>query len=80
MQMNEQSLGTKPYVGLPPELKFTDREWFQALEQFCRVFAIRAGERVVMLTDPLLDGTRQGARRDAGAVHGREHVAPGGAG
>jgi len=55
MQMNERTLGTQPYVGLPPELKFTDREWFQALEQFCRVFAIRPGERVVMLTDPLLD-------------------------
>lgn len=64
MQMNEQSLGTKPYVGLPPELKFTDREWFQALEQFCRVFAIRPGERVVMLTDPLLD------RRVVDAVSG----------
>ena len=64
MQMNEQTLGTKPYVGLPPEPKFTDREWFQALEQFCRVFAIRPGERVVMLTDPLLD------RRVVDAVSG----------
>src|SRR5947208_2852718 len=44
-----------PYVGLPPKRKFTDREWFQALDQFARVFAIRPGERVLMLTDPLLD-------------------------
>ena len=44
-----------PYVGLPPKPKFTDREWFQALDQFARVFAIRPGERVLMLTDPLLD-------------------------
>lgn len=44
-----------PYVGLPPKPKFTDREWFQALDQFSRVFAIRPGERVLMLTDPLLD-------------------------
>jgi hypothetical protein len=53
-----------PYIGLPPKLKFTDREWFQALDQFSRVFAIRAGERVVMLTDPLLD------RRVVDAVSG----------
>src|SRR3954464_10241217 len=44
-----------PYVGLPPKPKFTDRDWFQALDQFARVFAIRPGERVLMLTDPLLD-------------------------
>jgi hypothetical protein len=44
-----------PYVGLPPKAKFTDRDWFQALDQFARVFAIRPGERVLMLTDPLLD-------------------------
>jgi hypothetical protein len=44
-----------PYLGLPPKPKFTDREWFQALDQFSRVFAIRSGERVLMLTDPLLD-------------------------
>ena len=44
-----------PYVGLPPKPKFGDTEWFQALEQFTRVFAIRPGERVLMLTDPLLD-------------------------
>jgi len=44
-----------PYVGLPPAPKFTDREWFQAMDQFTRVFAIRPGEKVLMLTDPLLD-------------------------
>ncbi len=44
-----------PYVGLPPKPKFGDAEWFQAVEQFARVFAIRPGEKVLMLTDPLLD-------------------------
>src|SRR3954470_16531516 len=53
-----------PYVGLPPKPKFTDRDWFQALDQFARVFAIRPGERVLMLTDPLLD------RRVVDAVSG----------
>jgi hypothetical protein len=53
-----------PYVGLPPKPRFGDTEWFQALEQFTRVFAIRPGERVLMLTDPLLD------RRVVDAVSG----------
>src|SRR5207248_1893882 len=44
-----------PYVGLPPMPRSGDADWFQALEQFVRVFAIRPGERVLMLTDPLLD-------------------------
>jgi hypothetical protein len=47
-----------PYVGLPPKLRPAIEEtkhWFQALDQFCRVFAIRPGEKVLMLTDPLLD-------------------------
>src|SRR3954469_20585950 len=44
-----------PYVGLPPKPGFGDAEWFQAVEQFARVFAIRPGEKVLMLTDPLLD-------------------------
>ncbi|MEP6656760.1 MAG: hypothetical protein ABJC33_05960 [Betaproteobacteria bacterium] len=46
------------YVGLPPAPKSAltqTRDYFQALDNFCRVFAIRAGERVIMLTDPLLD-------------------------
>ena len=53
-----------PYVGLPPETRCGDAEWFQALEQFARVFAIRPGERVLILTDPLLD------RRVVDAVSG----------
>ena len=46
------------YVGLPPTLKtsITDtKHYFQALDNFFKVFAIRPGERVLMLTDPLLD-------------------------
>lgn len=46
------------YVGLPPPVKASlteTRDYFQALDNFVRVFAIRAGERVLMLTDPLLD-------------------------
>ena len=46
------------YVGLPPPLKGAITEtknYFQALDNFCRVFAIRPGDRVLMLTDPLLD-------------------------
>lgn len=46
------------YVGLPPKLApaITDtKHYFQALDNFCRVFAIRPGDRVLMLTDPLLD-------------------------
>lgn len=59
MNMNQQS-GHDPiqYVGLPPKLKasLTDtKHYFQALDNFFKVFAIRPGERVLMLTDPLLD-------------------------
>ena len=46
------------YVGTPPPLKGSlteTRHYFQALDNFVRVFAIRPGERVMMLTDPLLD-------------------------
>ena len=46
------------YVGLPPPQKpalTSVREHFQAVDNFCRVFAIRPGDRVVMLTDSLLD-------------------------
>ena len=46
------------FIGLPtplnPEVKQT-REYFQALDNFFRVFAIRPGDRVLMLTDALLD-------------------------
>ncbi len=46
------------YVGLPPPPKASlteTRHYFQALDNFFRVFAIRPGDRVMMLTDPLLD-------------------------
>jgi len=46
------------FVGLPPALKssITDtKHYFQALDNFFKVFAIRQGEHVLMLTDPLLD-------------------------
>ena len=45
------------YVGVPPPSKPSltkTRHYFQALDNFFRVFAIRTGERVMMLTDPLL--------------------------
>lgn len=31
------------------------RDWFQAADNFARVFSIRAGEKVLILSDPLLD-------------------------
>lgn len=40
--------------GLRPELTLT-KHWFQAVDNFTRVFAIRPGERVLVLADPLLD-------------------------
>ena len=46
------------YVGLPPPLNpavTKTKDLFQALDNFTRVFAIRPGEKVLMLTDPLLD-------------------------
>ena len=46
------------YVGLPPPLNASvtrTKDLFQALDNFTRVFAIRPGEKVLMLTDPLLD-------------------------
>jgi hypothetical protein len=59
MNLNEKPAGDPtPYVGLPPQIKpslVETRNWFQAMDQFCRVFAIRPGEKVLMLTDPLLD-------------------------
>jgi hypothetical protein len=46
------------YVGLPtplaPHITET-REFFQALDNFTRTFAFRPGDRVLLLTDPLLD-------------------------
>jgi hypothetical protein len=46
------------YVGLPPPLNASvtrTKDLFQAMDNFACVFAIRPGEKVVMLTDPLLD-------------------------
>jgi hypothetical protein len=46
------------FVGLPPPLNpavTRTKDLFQALDNFTRVFAVRPGERVLMLTDPLLD-------------------------
>jgi hypothetical protein len=46
------------FVGLPPPLNpaiASVKEHFQAVDNFCRVFAIRPGDRVLMLTDALLD-------------------------
>src|SRR5512140_2654258 len=55
--MDEARRG-QAFVGLPPPspaARTQTRHFFQALENFARVFAIRPGERVLMLTDPLLD-------------------------
>ena len=46
------------YIGLPRPARSSlteTRHYFQALDNFFRVFAIQSGERVMMLTDPLLD-------------------------
>ena len=46
------------YIGTPPPLNPSNtatKNYFQALDNFTRVFAIRPGDRVLMLTDPLLD-------------------------
>jgi hypothetical protein len=46
------------HIGLPPPLNPSitrTKDLFQALDNFTRVFAIRPGEKVLMLTDPLLD-------------------------
>jgi hypothetical protein len=45
-------------MGLPPKRQAAlceTRDYFQALDNFHRVFAIQPGDRVLMLTDPLLD-------------------------
>lgn len=47
-----------PYVGLPVPVaaNLTETKYFfQALDNFTRVMAIRPGDRVLMLADPLLD-------------------------
>jgi len=46
------------WVGLPPAAdpaQTATRHFFQALDNFNRVFAIRPGDRVLFLADPLLD-------------------------
>lgn len=51
-------MSTGDYVGLPPPLNpavTRTKDFFQALDNFTRVFAIQPGEQVLMLTDPLLD-------------------------
>ena len=45
-------IGTSP--GVQGDISAT-RDWFQAADNFARVFAIRAGEQVLILSDPLLD-------------------------
>lgn len=50
--------GAGNWVGLPPApdpAQTTTRNFFQALDNFNRVFAIRPGDRVLFLADPLLD-------------------------
>lgn len=46
------------FIGLSPGVRrevSATRHWFQALDNFTRVFAMRAGEQVLILADPLLD-------------------------
>src|SRR5262245_38167203 len=46
------------YIGLPTPLHpgvMQTKQFFQALDNFTRVFAIRPGDRVLMLVDALLD-------------------------
>ena len=46
------------FVGAPPPLPgkiIATRQYFQAMDNFFQVFAVRPGERLLMLTDPLLD-------------------------
>lgn len=46
------------FIGQPPSLRssITDtKNYFKALENFTKVFAFRPGDRVLVLTDPLLD-------------------------
>jgi hypothetical protein len=80
MDLNETPGGiATPYVGLPPRPRFTDKDWFQAMEQFTRVFAIRPGEQVLMLTDPLLDARVVEAVRGVAAARGatlNQYMAP----
>ena len=50
--------GDMNFVGVSPGVRdevSATRNWFQAADNFARVFAIRAGEKVLILSDPLLD-------------------------
>jgi hypothetical protein len=59
MQSNKTTMNNpSTYVGLPIPVaaNLTDTKYFfQALDNFSRVMAIRPGDRVLMLADPLLD-------------------------
>ncbi len=78
----EDILASKTASAMPPA-ELTDsarlRNHFQAIDNMARVFAIRGGERVVLLTDPLLDrrvvDAISGIARARGATV-RESVAP----
>lgn len=53
-----QDTFTTKYRGMPiaPAHPITEtKNFFQALENFQRVFAIRPGDQVLILSDPLLD-------------------------
>ena len=55
---NDEIMTSKTRRGLPRALDYghaTTTEYTQALDNFHRVFGIRQGDHVVMLTDPLLD-------------------------
>ncbi len=55
---NADILNSKTRRGLPAPVDYghaSTTEYIQALDNFHRVFGIRAGDHVVMLTDPLLD-------------------------
>jgi hypothetical protein len=55
---NADILNSKTRRGLPAPVDYghtSTTEYIQALDNFHRVFGIRTGDHVVMLTDPLLD-------------------------
>ncbi len=56
--MSMPELATDPLVGLPPALNPAvthTKNYFAALENFQRTFAFGQGDKVLLLTDPLLD-------------------------
>ena len=55
---NEDIIASHTRRGLPRAVQYGEAstaEYIQALDNFSRVFGIRQGDHVVMLTDPLLD-------------------------